>query len=689
MANTEKKYNLKLSVVAGLLNDYHVFNLRKGDDNEDAYNNIKVMIFTDGKQYVENEATQMMHAGESSYKEFDGILPTLADPGGSTQWDVDNYGPQLKQKLRQYITLPQTTGQEIYDSTGAYTYYKNQFKVEFKETSQTYSTEESYITYKEEVDTLNGKAYLDKSLDSLSGKDSNSYVYINANIIHFSKYYGIYSSSSMPVPQLIPLIHDLDSLANYGLGIDANGYPYVSTLWGHRHWAGKSGGGEDTYFKNFLYSYDPTPAVSGYQIRNSNNDENWFADMGYTYDADEHDVSMFKSNYWGADTMWTWEPDIWTEKFPKGFALFGIENESDVATTLLSKNGRGTSESSSTYKADYLKIFDPETSIYEFEHKYIAGNDRDSCIVAVAYYADSDGNPHIFNTWFPVKMNGTTVTQEILYKEGQGTDKPKYIGSFIASILANIYTYEDDLPGVVGYMSDLVYLSDNIASFVKDMVFKARVTVNQESTNGLTHATNKLLLINKINYDDYVDTIIAKAEVSETDKAKIDYTNVNAVIKGIVKNIPLQFNIKYKEPNTDVVNQKNAQVIIKKIDGTQSTILRSSILAKDKLYQVSQDENGENFAEYLNANFIIHFIDKFTDDGSNITANYADLPTLKNDKLHRMFKNESGLMIPSMSRAMSAYGKYYSIGTYYSGHQDNAVKDLVKDEILIPYATVL
>jgi hypothetical protein len=63
-----------------------------------------------------------------------------------------------------------------------------------------------------------------------------------------------------------------------------------------------------------------------------------------------------------------------------------------------------------------------------------------------------------------------------------------------------------------------------------------------------------LLLINKVNYDDYVNTIIAKAEVSETDKAKIDYTNVNAVIKGIVKNIPLQFNIKYKEPNTDVVN---------------------------------------------------------------------------------------------------------------------------------------
>jgi hypothetical protein len=148
----------------------------------------------------------------------------------------------------------------------------------------------------------------------------------------------------MPVPQLIPLIHDLDSLANYGLGIDANGYPYISTLWGHKHWAGKSWGGEDTYFKNFLYSYDPTPAVNGYQIV-SNGDENWFADLGYKYeDEDDHDISMFKSNYWGADGITSRNEEDWIKLFPKGFALFGIEHEDDIIITLLSKNGRGTSE---------------------------------------------------------------------------------------------------------------------------------------------------------------------------------------------------------------------------------------------------------------------------------------------------------------------------------------------------------
>lgn len=685
MANTEQKYNLKLSVVAGLQNDYHVFNLRKGDTSDDAYNNIKVMIFTDGQKYVENEATQIMHAGESSFKEFDGVQPVLADAGGSVEWDIDNYGPELKSKLKQYLSLPTTIGQDLYDSPGAYTYYKNQFKVVFKDTATTYNIEESYITYKEDVNSLKDKQYIDKSLDELSGNSVNNYVYLNSSIIHFSKYYGVYSVSSIPVPQLLPLIHDLDSLGNYGLGLDSQGWPYISTLWGHKHWAGKTGGRESVYFRNNLYNYDAN--INGYAVKNSDGDENQFASLWFQYDhEDDHDISMFKSNYWGADSITSQNEEDWVKLFPKGFALFGIEHEDDVSITLLSKNGRGVSEGGQYYKPEYTKIFNCPTIIYDFEHKYIADNDRNTAMVAVSYYADSDGNPHIFNTWFPVKMTDKIVTQEIQYKSGMGDDKPKYVGSFVASILANIYTYEEDIPGVVGYMSDMVYLAPNTTSYIKDMIFKARVTINQESTYALTHNTNKLLLINKVNYDDYINAVLDK---SQSEQSKIDFKNVNAVIKGCVKNIPLQFNVNYKEPNTDAVNQKDAQVILKKIDGSSQSILRTSILAKDKLYQVTQDDQGESHIEFLNPSFIIHFIGQITSDGSNITAQYLDIPPIKSDLVHKVFKVESGLMIPASSRAMSAYGKYYSIGTHYTGHQDNAVKDLVKDEVLIPYARIL
>jgi len=353
-----------------------------------------------------------MHAGESSFKEFDGVQPVLADAGGSVEWDIDNYGPELKSKLKQYLSLPTTIGQDLYDSPGAYTYYKNQFKVVFKDTATTYNIEESYITYKEDVNSLKDKQYIDKSLDELSGNSVNNYVYLNSSIIHFSKYYGVYSVSSIPVPQLLPLIHDLDSLGNYGLGLDSQGWPYISTLWGHKHWAGKTGGRESVYFRNNLYNYDAN--INGYAVKNSDGDENQFASLWFQYDhEDDHDISMFKSNYWGADSITSQNEEDWVKLFPKGFALFGIEHEDDVSITLLSKNGRGVSEGGQYYKPEYTKIFNCPTIIYDFEHKYIADNDRNTAMVAVSYYADSDGNPHIFNTWFPVKMTDKIVTQEI------------------------------------------------------------------------------------------------------------------------------------------------------------------------------------------------------------------------------------------------------------------------------------
>jgi hypothetical protein len=194
------------------------------------------------------------------------------------------------------------------------------------------------------VDSLKDKKYIDKSLDELSGNSIDNYVYLNSSIVHFSKYYGVYSASSIPVPQLLPLIHDLDSLGNYGLGLDSQGWPYISTLWGHKHWAGTSGGGhESVYFRNYLYNYDAD--INGYATRNSDDDENWFADVGFQYeDEDDHDISMFKSNYWGADGITSRNEEDWIKLFPKGFALFGIEHEDDIIITLLSKNGRGTSE---------------------------------------------------------------------------------------------------------------------------------------------------------------------------------------------------------------------------------------------------------------------------------------------------------------------------------------------------------
>ena len=47
------------------------------------------------------------------------------------------------------------------------------------------------------------------------------------------------------------------------------------------------------------------------------------------------------------------------------------------------------------------------------------------------------------------------------------------------------------------------------------------------------------------------------------------------------------------------------------------------------------------------------------------------------------------MMIPATSRAVNSYGHYYAIGAYYDTYQDSGVRDIVKEEILIPYAKIL
>ena len=43
---------------------------------------------------------------------------------------------------------------------------------------------------------------ISKLLDNINGSENDKYIFINTNIIHYSKYYNIYKSSDISVPVL-------------------------------------------------------------------------------------------------------------------------------------------------------------------------------------------------------------------------------------------------------------------------------------------------------------------------------------------------------------------------------------------------------------------------------------------------------------------------------------------------------
>jgi hypothetical protein len=75
------------------------------------------------------------------------------------------------------------------------------------------------------------------------------------------------------------------------------------------------------------------------------------------------------------------------------------------------------------------------------------------------------------------------------------------LGTIVVSILANIYRYREDVKASAGYVSDIVYLSPNTTSFVKDVIYKVKSLVTAEtSEGGFTTNTNKLLVFNTFDY---------------------------------------------------------------------------------------------------------------------------------------------------------------------------------------------
>jgi hypothetical protein len=63
-----ENYNTRISLSVGLVNTYNIFQLDAAVADA-----IKIEVITDGGQYVEDDASTVMHAGTSNWRDFEGI----------------------------------------------------------------------------------------------------------------------------------------------------------------------------------------------------------------------------------------------------------------------------------------------------------------------------------------------------------------------------------------------------------------------------------------------------------------------------------------------------------------------------------------------------------------------------------------------------------------------------------------
>ena len=679
------KYNTRISIKPGLQDTYQVFNL----DAEQVNGNIKIEVIVDGDQYVENDTPQIMHAGSSSYKPFEGI-----NNENSNTWELAKYGEKFKSLLVRYLgnyadTIKNSTGSDIYEEVSAYKNYKNQFTVIFKDiednknTSNTENTENKntyiegqYLGYKQNPVIADKKRCISKLLQEVNGSDKDSYIFINANIIHYSKYYNVYKSSDISVPVLQPVLYTKEDLEKLNMTISDNNV-FINSLSKFTAW--NDGDGDDQDYRR-EYRYECNKA--GEFIIN----DSYKKDFNHNAKV-QWDYSQFKQHSNGKHFITDLNEvseEMYNDYFPKGFMLFTLYKE--LSHISINVNNAKSDPPAFPKPFPWSVWFKSKDYTYNISKHGLATNAEDETVLAGLYYrGDKEDNVHLLNCWFTLeanKNNGRTITQKIAYTDMFENSKPKYIGTCIASIFANIYHYVKDSDVPITQIVDTIYLNEHNTTYTKDIIYR-------ESVIDTIGDPNTLLVFKGImkygGEDGYVKLVKQMAGAIDDPLYSGD-KNVNAVIRSCVKNVPLQYKLTYKEPNTDLVNANNDFYLLKTIDNPLSTRIYGR-LSTNKLYQLDYDTNGKPMVNFLTTTFKIKYLESIELDQNTgiISGKFSTKFEQDNNPDICDTWNINNYLTLSNYKYLYESSRYYSIFT-----TENAYKilfaDYDKKETLLPFA---
>ena len=663
-------YNTKISIKPGLQDTYQVFNL----DASKVDKNIKIEVIVDGDQYVENDTPQIMHAGNSSYKLFEGI-----NNENSNTWELANYGKKFKSLLIRYFsnyadTIKKSTGSDIYEEASAYKNYKNQFTVIFKdEADKNIHINGQYLGYMQNAVDADKKSCISKLLSSVNGSSSDNYIFINTNIIHYSKYYNIYKSSDISVPVLQPVLYTKEDLDKLNMTISNNNV-FIKSLSKFTAW---NDGTDDNKDYRREYRYECNLENGEFSINNQ-------YEKDFNHNAKiEWDYSQFKQHSNGKHFVTDLKEvteEMYSDYFPKGFMLFTLSKERPyIGINIDNVKSQEYFEKQVLYT--WRKWFISKNDTYYIsKHGLADGNDQ-QVLTGLYYRGDKEDNVHLLNCWFTLQANnnnGRIITQKIAYNKDYQNKKPKYIGTCIASIFANIYHYVKDSDIPITQIIDTIYLSQHNTTYTKDIIYR-------ESVIDTIEDPNTLLVFKGVKYGGYVE-LVKRMAGANNDLLYSGDKNVNAVIHSCVKNVPLQYKLTYKEPNTDLVNANNDFYLLKTIDNPLGTRIYGK-LSTDKLYQLDYSTDGKPMVNNLTTTFKIKYLEsiELNQDTGIISGKFSTKFEQDNNPDISSTWNINNDLTLSNYKYEYISNRYYSMLTTKNDYKI-LFADYDKKETLLPFA---
>ena len=671
--------NINITLEAGLTNDYGVFNLDLDMIKNPEKNYLSVDIISDGDQFVESENSEFQHGGTTNYRDHEGIKPKDSN---ISNWK--NYGSVLVGKLKNYLNnLINDTYQsgELWED---YTKYANQFEIIFSgEDKNSLSKDYEYISYNNQIINASNKKIVTYTLE-----EGYKGIGIETYIIHFSKYYNIYSLISGSQKVLRPLLYYSEDLDTYNIGINGNA-PYLKYLTCLDFWRTDDHSHRREYLHINLADYNEKENI--YNCKNEN-----LTPIVNDFERSDggHHWSQFITNPDNRPTFETkYEENL--KKMPTGFFLLGFSYINNGYW--FDKTNTGSEEVKSlpeVWKNTFISSDDKfNVTTHRSDGKLPnksnnaglinGGTEGKYAFIGLMYRYDKNKNWHIFNSYFPIELppkrqeNLNLITQYIHYKTGTTIKYPKTLGLVISSILTSMYIYKDESAQNIKYISDIVFLENHSTTYTKDIVYKIYKSKNTDN-NGNIVTDNDLLLFHKIKYNKYIEEL--QTYVQDEDKT-FSNNNVNAVIKSGVKNIPLQFKLNYLQPELNTIGDISS-VQVCKITGEEINC-STDIVKPNQLYYLDNNNNINT----INSNFTIKWLENLEEkDGVLLGKLDSKLKDTPNSNICKMFNYDDGNLGFENNEIIGKSTSRYAIKT--DADIDNTFFDLLTNDILLPAARI-
>ena len=652
--------NINIILEAGLTNDYGVFNL-----NSHMLGCLNVDIISNGDQFVESENSEFQHGGNTNYKDHEGIKPI-----DSNTSDWPEYGSILGNELSKYIKNISYT-QESKELWEDYKGYSNQFKIKFdKEPNINASKEYEYISYNNSIINVNDNK---KEIVTYQLSEESNIIGIETYIIHFSKYYNIYSLISGSQKVLRPLLYYSEDLDTYNIGINGNA-PYLKYLTCLNFYRDGTNRKERLYIDLVDYNKE----TYSYNCNDENNVTNIISSV--EDNSDGHHWSQFRTNL---DNIPTFETEFEEQlnKMPTGFYLLGFQDKRNGYW--FDKTNTGSEPEGKYFPQAWQNTFGRRSGFNISVHRthdnggLIGGNPQDNTgFIGFMYRYDKNKNWHIFNTYIPLYRDQMTIKDNIIYGNGNGDQYyPKSAGLIISSILTSMYVYKDESAQNIKYISDIVFLGDHSTTYTKDIVYK--IYKNEKTDKNNKEVTdNDLLLFHKVQYSTYITQLQGYTK-DDNDKT-FSNNNVNAIIKSGVKNIPLQFKLNYIQPELNSIGDI-ASVKVCKITGEEINCSNDGVKS-NQLYYLDNNNNINT----INSNFTIKWLESLEEKDNKILLGKLDskLKDTPNSNIWDMFNYDNGNLGFNTCEIISKAIPRYSIKTNEFLH--NVFFDLLTNDILLP-----